>query len=114
MSIIDVRTVTCNGPNCDKTIAFTNEEAKQVTAETPWLKGLRVVQTSDGRNFCYCSDVCLVEGAATGILNPIEEKKIIAIDAGKAQLALRQAQLAARARQVSDDALKSGSPVTIE
>lgn len=120
MSAIVMQVISCNGPNCDKTVAYTigpngqpDQDAQEILAKTDWIKALRLVQTADKRNFTYCSDTCLVEDAATGILNPPEEKKIIAIDQGKHNLALAQAKLAAQRQRQSDQALKSGAPIQL-
>jgi hypothetical protein len=121
MSATLMQIISCDGPNCDKTIAIelTNNgqptpQSQEILAATDWVKGLRVVQTGDKRSFNYCSDTCLVEHAGTGVLNPPEEKKIISIDQGKHALALAQAKKHAEAARQSDQALKSGQLIKIQ
>jgi len=118
MSIIDTnfRTVTCNGPNCNKTITFNmqeqdKEKAQAVFNDNPWLKTLRIVQAS-GKNFAYCSDTCEVESVTLGTHNPPEERKIIPIDGGgRAQI--REAAAAAAAAAEASRAIKAGENVTL-
>lgn len=104
------RTITCDGPECNKTITFeaTEEKAKEVFANPAnfWLRGNRLVKTPDGRVLVYCSDVCEIMGAKSGIHNLPEPKKII--DAGN-QAAVNAAVAAANAAKASDENLKKGS-----
>lgn len=113
MSIVDsqFRTVTCNGPECKKTVTFNMQEkdkakAEAVMADNPWLKTLRLVQ-AHGENFAYCSDECEVNSVSLSIHNPPEERKIISIDgAGSAQV--RQAAAEAAAAAEAERAIKAG------
>ena len=62
MGLIDseVRTFTCNGPKCTRTVTYDRRLEKQ-TYEAPgneWLKSIRVIQTGDRRTLIYCSDTC--------------------------------------------------------
>lgn len=115
MGLIDsaVRTITCNGPECPRTITFDRRQEKQ-TFEAPgneWLKSVRIIQTVDARNLVYCSDTCEVKGVATGSHNLPEPKKIIEAPASSA--AIEAAAAAARQAEQATAALKSGAPVTI-
>ena len=121
MSAIIMQVISCDGPQCDKSVAFEiaangqpTQEGQQVLASADWVKGLRLVQTADKRNFSYCSDTCQVEHISTGAINPPEEKKIIAIDQGKHNLAMAQAKRHAEAARQSNQALKSGAPINIQ
>lgn len=116
MGIIDIgfRTITCNGPKCDKTITIPAEDVKTAVSENPWLQGLRVLQTGDGRNFTYCCDLCEIDGVSTGQHNLPEQKKIVNVEAGAANLALKQAAAAVAAQKESDRALKAGSSIKLE
>jgi len=110
MSIIDVgyRTVTCNGAGCKNTVTFEPKNAPDVAKEQVWLKSLRIVQ-ANGQNFCYCSDQCELTGIESGLHNPPEEKKIVAVPTGaQATTAIQAAAAAAKAAEASTRALKSG------
>lgn len=112
MSIVDVqiRTVTCNAEGCNKTVTFDQKDAQSAFENNPWLKTLRIVQTAQGRNFCYCSDEHEISSVAAGFHNPEEPKKVIAVpQAG----AIAQAAAAAKAQEDANKALKSGGPVTL-
>ncbi len=109
MGTIDttVRTITCNGPACEKTATFTQQTQQDVIDQNPWLKTDRHVATFDGRSLGYCSDVCEVEGVKSGVHAP-PEKKVIQMPTGDAMAAIR----AAAAQQAADiegtKALKEG------
>lgn len=115
MSVFDsqFRTITCNGPECDKTVTYDVKEAQKVlTAEgNEWLKSVRFVQSSDGRNFAYCSDTCEVKGVGSGLHNQPEVKKIIA-DA-PTPAAVAAAAAAAKNAEAANAAIKAGNPVTL-
>lgn len=109
------RTISCNGAGCDKKVthAFSKEGAAEAFAANPWLATTRTVTTPDGRVLVYCTDVCEVSGVSSGVHNKPEEKKIINIEEGKAQIAMRQmAELAAKQAE-SDRALKAGAPIVV-
>lgn len=113
MSIIDsqFRTVTCNGPQCTKTVTFNIQEkdkakAEAVMADNPWLKTMRIVQ-AHGENFVYCSDECEVNNVAQGLHNPPEERKIVSIDGG-GNMQIRQAAAEAAAAAEAERAIKAG------
>ncbi|MDA4130151.1 MAG: hypothetical protein OK457_05235 [Thaumarchaeota archaeon] len=110
MSIIDVqyRTITCN--TCGKTVTFNQADAQKVTEENPWLKTVRIVQTAQGRNFVYDSDVCEIEATGKGAHNP-EERKQIVLPEGTNAMQMAAAQ-AAEAEKTTD-ALRRGAPVTV-
>jgi hypothetical protein len=112
MSIIQTsyKTISCNGPNCDKTVTFEAGKEQEVANETLWFKTIRLVQTAQGRNLCYCSDQCELENIAAGAHNPEERKKIALPEGANAiDVAARQAQEAEKATK----ALKSGAGVTL-
>ena len=115
MSIIDsaFRTISCDGPGCLKSVLYDRKDEK-VTFEAPeniWLKTTRVVQTADGRNFTYCSDICEVKGAETGKHNIPEAPKIIQ-PTNPAAIAMA-AQAAANAR-LADQQIRDGQPAKVQ
>lgn len=103
MSIQDtvVRTIKCEAEGCPNEILFDRKEEQQVFGkpENAWLKGVRLVQTADGRNIAYCSDDCEVKGVATGKHNLPEPKRIIETGNAAAVQAAAQAQLNAKAAE---------------
>ena|SRR5271165_3772818 len=107
-----VRTITCNGPECTKTVTFDRRMEKQ-TFEAPgneWLKAVRIVQTVDARNLVYCSDTCETKGIATGEHNLPEPKRIV--DGVANAAAIAQAAEAARLAEEATAAIKRGPIVT--
>jgi hypothetical protein len=120
MSILDTtfRTITCNGPNCKKSVTFEPPRNNQVPPKTgeifaapenSWLNTtFRTLQASDGRNFCYCSDTCEVEAAGTGVHNRPEPKKIVEMPAAGSAEFVRLAAEAAKAREQADKDLRNG------
>lgn len=115
MSVIDTqfRTITCNGPKCDKTVTYDVKQANETIADekNAWLHAVRFTSTSDGRNFAYCSDTCELEGIGTGIHNKPETKKIV--DAPATPAAVAAAAAAAKQAEDATKALKAGGKVTI-
>ena len=111
MAIVDVqiRTVTCNGVGCDKTVTYDAKDIQPTIEANPWLKTLRIVQTASGRNFAYHSDECELSAVAAGSHNPEEPKKIIAMPAGANAIAAAAA--AAKAAEEGTKALKSGADI---
>jgi hypothetical protein len=109
------RTLTCDGTSCTRTVTFQlskEEHAKVLAAEgNEWLKSGRFVNTPDGRNLFYCSDVCEIEGVKTGQHNLPEPKRIITGVASAAQVAAAAA--AAKAAEQATTALKAGGPVSL-
>lgn len=105
---LQIKTVTCNGPECDKTATYDVREEKQAIdqPENSWMKSLRIVSTFDQRAFLYCSDICEAKGVATGQHNLPEPKKLIDGVATPAQIA--QAAAAAKQAEEATQALKSG------
>lgn len=112
MSIVDVayRTITCNGAGCENAVTVERGKEAEAAEKTPWFKTLRIVQTSQGRNFCYCSDQCELASVAEGLHNPEEPKKII--EAPSSSL-VQQAAAAAKAAEAATKAIKAGQPVTL-
>ncbi len=72
MPIVDsqIRTITCDG-GCGKKLLFDQKDQQATFSnnENAWLKGLRIIQTFDGRNFSYCSDACELKGLEKGSHN---------------------------------------------
>lgn len=115
MPILDtvIRSIACDAAGCDKQLLFDRKDEK-ATFENPdnvWMKSVRVVQSADGRNLLYCSDICEVKGAGTGNHNIPEQPKIVST-ANPAAIAAA-AQAAAAARQ-ADDAIRNGHPTKIQ
>ena len=102
-------TLSCDGPECGKTVTFeaTQEIAKQIEQDNPWLQGMRHVKTSDGREFGYCSDECEIKSVGAGTHNKLEVKHVVADT--NTHLAALAAQKAAKATA----AIKAGQPVTL-
>lgn len=100
MSIQDtvIRTIKCEADGCPNEILFDRKEEQQIFAkpENAWLRGVRLVQTADGRNIAYCSDDCEVKGVASGKHNLPEPKRII--ETGNAAAVNAAAQAAANAK----------------
>ena len=115
MGLIDstVRTITCNGPACPKTITFDRRLEKQ-TFDDPtnaWLKATRIVQTLDGRNLVYCCDACEIGGVGTGQHNLPEPKRIV--ESGASAAAIRAAADAAAQAEATTAAIKAGQPASV-
>ena len=109
-----IRIINCDGAGCTKpTLTFDRKEEQQTFAkpENGWVKGLRLVNTADGRTFMYCSDECEVKGTATGKHNLPEPKKII--ETGNAAAVAAAAQLA-EARAVAEKAVREGTGGNIQ
>jgi len=103
-----IRTIKCENEECNKTITFDRKDEK-ATFENPansWLRALRLVQTVDQRSYVYCSDVCEIAGAKSGVHNLPQPKTII--EAGN-PAAVAAAAAAAEAAKASDQNLKSGT-----
>ena len=102
-------TLTCDGPECDKTVTFlqTQEAAQKAFQDNVWLNSARTILTIDQRKLTYCSDTCEAKGLALGIHN----KQVLEVPKGSNAVELA-AQAAARARQ-GGEALKKGAPITI-
>jgi hypothetical protein len=113
MGIADtvVRTISCDGPGCDKSVMFDRKDEK-ATFENPdnaWLRTTRVVQSADGRNLVYHNDECEVKGTATGAHNILEAPKIVPGNAAAVALA---AQAAAQTQE-ADKTIRDGQPTKI-
>lgn len=109
-----IRIIKCDGEGCTKPqLTFDRKEEQQVFAqpENAWVKGLRLVNTADGRNFMYCSDECEVKGAASGKHNIPEPKKII--ETGNAAAVAAAAKLA-EARQAAEKGVREGTGANIQ
>jgi hypothetical protein len=114
LPIIDsvIRTIACDAPECNKSVLFDRKQEKE-TFENPenvWLKSTRVVQSADGRNIVYCSDVCEVKGAGTGKHNIPEPPKIVTATNPAAIAAAAQA---AAASKQAEQAIRDGKPANI-
>jgi len=113
MGLIDsaVRTITCNGPECPKTVTFDRRREKE-TFEFPgneWMKTIRIVQTVDARNLVYCSDTCETKGIATGEHNLPEPKRLVEGVANAA--AIQAAADAAKMAEQATAAIKAGPKI---
>ncbi len=110
-SDVQIRTIKCDGPECDKTATFDLKDVKAIQA-IEWLKGVRVCQTGDNRAYSYCSDVCEVKGITTGQHNLLEKPKapeVPAIIPTATATDVKQAAAEAEAQtQITED-LKSGN-----
>lgn len=110
MTIVDsaIRNITCDAEGCTKAVLYDRKDEKTVfdNPDNAWLKTTRVIQTADGRNFTYCSDLCEVNGTGSGKHNIPEPKKIVETT-NPAAIAMA-AQAAAQARQ-ADQTLREGS-----
>lgn len=108
-----IKTVTCNGPGCERTATYDVREERQAIElpENAWMKSLRIVQTFDQRGLLYCSDICEAQGVGTGQHNAPEPKKLIDGVATPAQIA--QAAAAAKEAEAATKALKAGSGLTL-
>lgn len=114
------QTVTCNGPNCNKTVTYeaSQEMTELAKPENAWVSKARVVTDlrqeqrpgAAKRVFIYCSDVCEIESAQTGAHNPPEPRRIVT-NQTPAQVA--QAAAAAKAAEEATRQLKAG-PVLVE
>lgn len=115
MPIVDtqVRTISCDGPGCTKQVLFDRREEKATfdNPENAWIRTTRAIQTGDGRNFVYCSDVCEVKGVSTGNHNIPEAPKIVTT-ANPAAIAAA-AKAAANAKQI-DQSIRDGQPARVQ
>lgn len=103
-----IRTVKCD--KCEITTTFEVTErgvAQEIVDANPWLSTGRLINTTDGRVYFYCSDKCEVEGTASGLHNKPEPKKIIDSPANNQAVAVAAA-IAAQ-RDASTKALKEGT-----
>lgn len=104
-----LRTITCDGPGCDKTVTFDLKDIPAIQA-IEWLKGVRVIQTGDNRSFSYCSDVCEVKGLTTTKHNLLEKPSVIQ-SATEADVKAAAAQSEGDA--AATEALKNGEPTRV-
>jgi hypothetical protein len=112
-------TIACNKEGCGKTVTFEASQEKKTLSlpENSWVNSFRIVsrlRPEEGKerplNFGYCSDACEVEGAATGIHN-LPEPKRIATQVGTAEQ-IAAAAAAAKAMEATK-ALKDGTGITL-
>lgn len=109
------RTIQCDGPDCPNTASLDpndQQAAQQAGLDNPWLVGMRIVKTPDGRNLVLCNDVCTVNAVKAGLLNRPEPKKIIEMPQG-AEAAIRAAAAQAEAQQRAAVAMKAGEGITL-
>jgi hypothetical protein len=114
LSIVDAtfRTLTCN--ICEKTVTFLHPSGLQEAIEANlWIKTTRIIQTGDGRNFSYCSDLCEIAGIETTLHN-VQEAPKVAIPTGSAQAQIAAAAAAAKLAENATKAMKDGSPITLK
>jgi hypothetical protein len=103
------RTMTCDFAECKKTATFqiTRQGIDQkVLDENPWLANGRMIQTSDGRGFFYCSDECEIKNVGDGQHNKLEPKRIIDQPANAAAVAAAAAS--AKAAEEATEAIRTG------
>jgi len=115
-------TITCNGPECPRTVTYETSQAQEVFAapDNAWVKSSRLVQPllQNPQNpnklvFLYCSDACEVKGTALGVHNLPEPKRILQGPAVNAEQVAAAAAAAKRAEEATA-ALKSGNgPVVL-
>jgi hypothetical protein len=115
------QTVTCNGPNCTKTVTFAaaEEQVELAKPENAWVATARVVTDlkqnpnpqAPKRVFIYCSDICEIEATQAGMHNPPEAKRLITFSGNPGQVAAAAA--AAKKAEEATKALKAGQPVTL-
>lgn len=115
MSIIDaqIRTISCNGPNCKKSVTFDVKDHEQVTKDNQWLLSGRNIGTTWGATFFYCGDVCEMESVAAGTHNPPVPKNLVDISEVGGQNAVALAAAAARRAEEATKKLKDGRPISI-
>ncbi len=110
MPILDtvIRTIKCDAEGCTNELLFDRKEEQQIFAkpENAWLKGVRLIQTADGRNISYCSDDCEVKGTASGKHNLPEPKRIIETGNAAAVQAAATAQANAK---TAEEIVRTGS-----
>lgn len=115
MSILDstVRTITCNGPQCHKSVTFFQKDNEQVVRDHDWLLSLLIV-VAYGQNFCFCSKMCVANALGSDTLDAPQQKKIIEMPtSGSGDAAIRAAaQAQAKAAEVTRN-IKDGQPVTL-
>ena len=114
-------TVSCEGPECKKTVTYLTSEEQQVLSlpDNTWvLKTARVVTNlmpAPGQQkpmpHLYCSDECEIKATATGVHNVPEPKRIVT-EPASAQAVAAAAAAAQRAEQATA-ALRAGGPVTL-
>jgi hypothetical protein len=94
-------TISCDGPDCDKTVTFPATEQGQAEAfeDNPWLRTLRGVGTPDKRQLSYCSDECEAKGIGSGSHNKLERKRIVTGNQVDVNLAARAAEQARQATE---------------
>lgn len=122
INAVSYETITCNGPECPRTVTYETSQAGAVFAqeENAWVKTARLVQPllQNPQNpnklvFLYCSDECEVKGTALGVHNLPEPKRIIAGPQVNAEQVAAAAAAAKRAEEATA-ALKSGNgPVVL-
>jgi hypothetical protein len=112
MSIVDsaIRTIKCE--RCPNEVVFDRKD-EQATFANPvnaWLKGVRLIQTADGRVLSYCTDACELEGIKAGIHNIPEQPKVAEGNAAMVAAAAKMATARAQAEQ----AIRDGKPTNVQ
>lgn len=116
MGIVDAtyRTITCS--TCQKTVTYENVQNRGIPQDIVdanlWIKSNRIVLSSDGRNFSYCSDLCEIAGIETGQHN-VQEAAKVEIPTSGAQAQIAAAAAAAKRAEDANKAIKEGKPVTL-
>ena len=107
-----IRNIKCDAPGCEHVVIYDQKEFKPVVDANPWLQTVREIQTADGRNFSYCSDLCEVAGVGTEEHNP-PKPKAVEVPNGNATEAIRVAAQAAAARDKATADIKAGRPAIV-
>lgn len=103
--------MSCDGPNCQKTVTFDKGNAAQMQKENPWMLTARVVQLAkNNQTFVYCTSLCELNAVEKGKHDPVDflEKKI------SEDTNIQQAVAEQKASASVTDAIKSGRPITIK
>ncbi len=109
-------TITCDAPECDKTITFEvtqNGIDPAVIEANPWMKTNSVVSTADNRVFSFCSTLCLVKAASAGLFDPVEPKQVQPVQ-GSGIAAVAAAAAEARRKAQADQNIRDGKPAQVQ
>jgi hypothetical protein len=114
-------TISCEGPDCTKTVTFlaTEEQQELAKPENSWV--LKTARTTVNlvpappqqkpQPRLFCSDICEINSIKTGAHNVPEPKRIVSEPASAAAVA--QAAAAAKRAEAATEALRAGGPVTL-
>jgi hypothetical protein len=110
-----IRTLTCDGKECDKTITYDMKTHNQVILDpvNAWLLNTRIVSTADGRNLVFCSSLCEASAVESGLNDPPQLKKVVSITDVGGSAAIKFAAAAAKKAADATRALKEGQNVNL-